>query len=80
MATLRARRPLELQAELLDKREMKFAQGLQKATTGLFSDLFLKELPSSMQWMPVPVDDLADKTRVFIEVLKDGVGSYKKLI
>uniref|UniRef100_A0A915N9J1 DNA replication complex GINS protein SLD5 n=1 Tax=Meloidogyne javanica TaxID=6303 RepID=A0A915N9J1_MELJA len=62
-----------LQAELLDVRELKFAQKLLQANSTLFEDSFLKQIPASMKWLPIVSNNSeTDSTRVFIEVLKDG--------
>uniref|UniRef100_A0A915P001 DNA replication complex GINS protein SLD5 n=1 Tax=Meloidogyne floridensis TaxID=298350 RepID=A0A915P001_9BILA len=63
-----------LQAELLDVRELKFAQKLLQTNSTLFEDSFLKQIPASMKWLPIVSNNSeTDSTRVFIEVLKDGV-------
>nr|CAD2135061.1 unnamed protein product [Meloidogyne enterolobii] len=63
-----------LQAELLDVRELKFAQKLLQTNSTLFEDSFLKQIPASMKWLPIVSNNSeTDSTRVFIEVLKDGL-------
>lgn len=61
------------QPTLLDRREVQFGQRLLEANSALFSDQFLKHIPASMQFVPVPRDTSAAQTRVFIQVLKDNV-------
>ncbi|CAK5009620.1 unnamed protein product [Meloidogyne enterolobii] len=69
-----------LQAELLDVRELKFAQKLLQANSTLFEDSFLKQIPASMKWLPIVSNNSeTDSTRVFIEVLKDGVSKIQKI-
>ncbi|KAL7080462.1 hypothetical protein ACQ4LE_000059 [Meloidogyne hapla] len=63
-----------IQAELLDAREVKFAQKLLNANSALFDDSFLKQIPASMKWLPIVSNSSEnDSIRVFIEVLKDGL-------
>uniref|UniRef100_A0A915P511 DNA replication complex GINS protein SLD5 n=1 Tax=Meloidogyne floridensis TaxID=298350 RepID=A0A915P511_9BILA len=39
-----------------------------------FEDSFLKQIPASMKWLPIVSNNSeTDSTRVFIEVLKDGL-------
>ncbi|KAF7633839.1 DNA replication complex GINS protein SLD5 [Meloidogyne graminicola] len=61
-----------LKSELLDGRELKFAQKLLNSNSMLFDDSFLSKIPASIKWLPV-AEDGAENDRVFIEVLKDGV-------
>uniref|UniRef100_A0A915M249 DNA replication complex GINS protein SLD5 n=1 Tax=Meloidogyne javanica TaxID=6303 RepID=A0A915M249_MELJA len=58
-----------LQAELLDVRELKFAQKLLQTNSTLFEDSFLKQIPASMKWLPIVSNNSeTDSTRVFIEL------------
>ncbi|KAF7633838.1 DNA replication complex GINS protein SLD5 [Meloidogyne graminicola] len=61
-----------LKSELLDGRELKFAQKLLNSNSMLFDDSFLSKIPASIKWLPV-AEDGAENDRVFIEVLKDGL-------
>ncbi|KAI1723288.1 DNA replication complex GINS protein SLD5 [Ditylenchus destructor] len=58
--------------ELLDEKEVQFAEELQRSRTQLFHEAFLQFIPDGLQSIPVtkPPEYM---NRVFIDVLKDGV-------
>lgn len=60
--------------ELLDTRELAFAESFHMNTATLFEETFLKMLPTGLQAFPVaPQLKTLSKGRVFAEVLKDNV-------
>ena len=73
LAAFRTGKPTEQQAELLDLRELRFTQDLQRADSSVFAEQVLKQVPASMQWMPLPWGNSANQDRVFVEVLREGV-------
>lgn len=63
--------------ELLEERELFYAEGLCDRMGRLFNESFLKLLPERMQRLPVPKRlDTARRERVFVEVAKENVGGF----
>ena len=58
--------------ELLDEREVEYAQSYLQSANSRIYDSFLANIPESMRAIPV-VRSTANRMRVFIEVLKEGV-------
>jgi len=60
--------------ELLDEREIAFANGLFKANNDLFHESFLASIPLGLQRVPLQQPNSRESTRVFVEILKDKLG------
>lgn len=69
-----SKRVQENKDELLEARELEFAENFYMNTASLFEESFLKMLPSGLQAFPVALQvQTLIKDRVFVEVLEENV-------